>query len=391
MNNRDLIKPDSNFTKEVIGLGGESLKKCFQCSTCSVVCTLSPDDKPFPRKEMLWAQWGLKDRLLGDPDIWRCHQCNDCTVHCPRDAGPGNVLAALRNYSFGHYANPAFLGKAFRNPKYLPLLLLFPVVLFLILLGATGNLTIPEGEIVFEHFMPHIILDPVFLVLTGLIFVIVAMSLSRFWRDMKKSTGSPKSSITDIISGSAISNLIEFLQHKKFYECGSSRIRMLSHMAIFYGCMSFALVTASVFIGTYTVGLELPMAQYHPLKIIANLGAIAVITGCLLIIVRRLSAGKATGNSSYLDWNLVILILVVTSLGILTEVLRLADLATAAYVLYFIHLVLVFYGIAYFPYSKLAHLLYRSLAILYADSNNTGDKKPLSYKRKRVYDREIEI
>jgi quinone-modifying oxidoreductase subunit QmoC len=386
MNNRDLIKPDSNFTKEVIGLGGESLKKCFQCSTCSVVCSLSPDEKPFPRKEMLWAQWGLKDRLLGDPDIWLCHQCNDCTVHCPRDAGPGNVLAALRNYSFGHYAKPAFLGKAFRNIKYLPLLLLFPVVLFLILLGATGHLAIPEGPIVFEHFVPHIIVDPVFMVLVGLVFIVVAVSLSRFWKGMKVSTGSNKSSISDVLRRTAIPNLIEFLLHKKFYQCGSSRIRMLSHMAIFYGCMSFALVTASVFIGTYTVGLELPMAQYHPLKIIANLGAIAVITGCLLIIVRRLSAGKTTGNSSYLDWNLVILILTVTVLGVLTEVLRLADLATAAYVLYFIHLVLVFYGIAYFPYSKLAHLMYRSLAIMYKDS-----LKPVSPKPRKIPDREIEI
>jgi quinone-modifying oxidoreductase subunit QmoC len=386
MNNRDLIKPDSNFTKEVIGLGGESLKKCFQCSTCSVVCTLSPDDKPFPRKEMLWAQWGLKDRLLGDPDIWLCHQCNDCTVHCPRDAGPGNVLAALRNYSFGHYANPAFLGKAFRNIKYLPLLLLFPVALFLILLGATGYLTIPEGEIVFAKFVPHIIVDPMFLVLTGLIFIIVALSLSRFWRDMKRSTGSPTSSITNIVSGSALSKLIELLLHKKFYECGSARIRMLAHMSIFYGCLAFLLVTASVFIGTYAFGIETPLSSYNPLKIIANLGAIAVIFGCLLVIFRRLKGGKDVGNSSYLDWNLIILILVVTVLGVLTEVFRLAELATAAYVLYFIHLVSVFYGIAYFPYSKLAHLMYRSLAIMYTDS-----LKPLSPKPRKIRDSEIEI
>jgi quinone-modifying oxidoreductase subunit QmoC len=386
MNDRDLIKPDSNFTKEVIGLGGESLKQCFQCSTCSVVCTLSPEENPFPRKEMLWAQWGLKDRLLGDPDIWLCYQCNDCTVHCPRDAGPGNVLAALRNYSFGHYANPAFLGKAFRNIKYLPLLLLFPVALFLILLGAMGYLTIPEGEIVFAKFVPHIIVDPVFLVLTGLVFMVIAVSLSRFWKGLRAGTYSADLSILDVFRRSAPSKLIELLLHKKFYECGSARIRMLSHMSIFYGCLAFLLVTASVFIGTYAFGIETPLSSYNPLKIIANLGAIAVIFGCLLVIFRRLRGGKDVGNSSYLDWNLIILILTVTVLGVLTEVFRLAELATVAYVLYFIHLVSVFYGIAYFPYSKLAHLMYRSLAIMYKDS-----QKPLSPKPRKIPDSEIVI
>lgn len=386
MNGRDLIKPDSNFTKEVIGLGGESLKKCFQCSTCSVVCTLSPEENPFPRKEMLWAQWGLKDRLLGDPDIWLCYQCNDCTVHCPRDAGPGNVLAALRNYSFGHYANPAFLGKAFRNIKYLPLLLLFPVALFLILLGATGYLTIPEGEIVFAKFVPHIIVDPVFLVLTGLVFMVLAVSLSRFWKGLMAGTYPADLSILDVFRRSALSKLIELLLHKKFYECGSARIRMLAHMSIFYGCLAFVLVTASVFIGTYAFGIETPLSSYNPLKIIANLGAIAVIFGCLLVIFRRLRGGKDVGNSSYLDWNLIILILTVTVLGVLTEVFRLAELATAAYVFYFIHLVSVFYGIAYFPYSKLAHLMYRSLAIMYKDS-----QKPLSPKPRKIPDSEIII
>jgi len=386
MNDRDLIKPDSNFTKEVIGLGGESLKKCFQCSTCSVVCTLSPEENPFPRKEMLWAQWGLKDRLLGDPDIWLCYQCNDCTVHCPRDAGPGNVLAALRNYSFGHYANPAFLGKAFRNIKYLPLLLLFPVALFLILLGATGYLTIPEGEIVFAKFVPHIIVDPVFLVLTGLVFMVLAVSLSRFWKGLKAGTYPADLSILDVFRRSALSKLIELLLHKKFYECGSARIRMLAHMSIFYGCLAFVLVTASVFIGTYAFGIETPLSSYNPLKIIANLGAIAAIFGCLLVIFRRLRGGKDVGNSSYLDWNLIILILTVTVLGVLTEVFRLAELATAAYVLYFIHLVSVFFGIAYFPYSKLAHLMYRSLAIMYKDS-----QKPLSPKPRKIPDSEIII
>ena len=78
------VKPDREFLHRLLDEGGEDLKKCFQCATCSVVCELSNERKPFPRKEMVWAQWGLKDRLVADPDVWLCHQCSDCSTRCPR-------------------------------------------------------------------------------------------------------------------------------------------------------------------------------------------------------------------------------------------------------------------------------------------------------------------
>ena len=49
------LKPDLEFTRELTEAGGESLKKCFQCATCSVACPLAPANAPYPRKEMVWA------------------------------------------------------------------------------------------------------------------------------------------------------------------------------------------------------------------------------------------------------------------------------------------------------------------------------------------------
>ena len=88
---------------------------------------------------MIHAQWGLKDKLFSNPDIWLCHQCSDCTAYCPRGAKPGEVLGAIRKLSIEHYAFPSFMGKALGNPKNLWMLLAVPVVLFATILVYLGT------------------------------------------------------------------------------------------------------------------------------------------------------------------------------------------------------------------------------------------------------------
>jgi|GEM_PF-4694775 len=170
------VEPDVGFINEVSRLGGGDLKKCFQCATCSVVCPISPDTKPFPRKEMIAASWGLKDRLVGNGDVWLCHNCGDCTTYCPRGAKPGDVLAAVRSYAISEYAPLKTLGKWVNEPAKLPLLLAIPVVLLARFISVGLLLTVLSR---FREFSPRLFSIMTWGGLRGGISIALALSLPR--------------------------------------------------------------------------------------------------------------------------------------------------------------------------------------------------------------------
>ena len=187
------ITPDADFLRDTLADGGEDLKQCFQCATCSVVCELSDGFRPFPRKEMIWAQWGLKDRLVADPDLWLCHQCNDCSTRCPRAARPGDVLAALRRQTVEHYAVPQWLGRSASRVKYLPLMFLVPALLLAAALwvkaplwgSARGVLHYFQHEGFYANLFPHWLLIGFFSFFWGLAMLGGLAGIVRFWQGMK--------------------------------------------------------------------------------------------------------------------------------------------------------------------------------------------------------------
>ena len=369
------VEPDLKFIDEMAALGGESFKQCFQCATCSGTCPISPDKDPFPRKEMIWAVWGLKDKLIKDPDIWLCYQCNDCSIMCPRGGNPGDVLAAARHYAYQHYAAPSFLGKALSCSKALPVLLAVPVVILLVALGlATGFAITPpaEGaEFKFADFFPTTtLLDPIF-VATALLAVLALLTgLLRFWRDINEKTTPVRG-----IVPAAVMAIGEILSHSRFNECDEAKDRYVSHMLTFYGFLALLATTTIVFLGYYAhhfdigpkiLQISLPMKLIHPVKILGNVGAIAFFVGLLLLIKARASDEAKAGKSNYQDWLFLCVMIGLAATGILTQLLRLSGLISVACVIYLAHLVLVWFLIAYLPYSKFAHLAYRFVAIIHA-------------------------
>ncbi|MBU0520388.1 quinone-interacting membrane-bound oxidoreductase complex subunit QmoC [bacterium] len=376
MSTTTVMKPDLEFIRDLKKAGGDTLKKCYQCATCSVVCNLSSKDHPFPRKQMVMSQWGMKDQLLGDPSIWMCHQCMDCTKNCPRDAKPGEVLGAVRAYAFQHFAFPAFMGKALANRNSLPVLLLIPAMVLLgVLLGGSsgdwGYLFQFTGEVELARAFPHGALEMLFIGGNLLIFAFAAVGLMRFWKGLKAFT--PGKSGPGFIPA-FIAAITELLTHKKFNDCEETKHRYLGHTLMFWGFIG-AMATAG-FAVFFTIILESmgspfylhsPIDLPNPIKILGVVSGIAMIWGGWILIQKRKSE-DAPGVSSYSDWQFLYMIWFVGLTGMLTYILRLAGIPIVGYAVYYVHLVLVFFLLWYAPYSKFGHMFYRTLALIYAKS-----------------------
>ena len=388
MSEATVIKPDLQFVNEIIKGGGESLKKCYQCATCSVVCNVTPEGNPFPRKEMVLAQWGQKDKLITSADVWLCHQCSDCTAYCPRGAKPGEVLNAIRKQSIKHVAMVPLFAKIATDPKLIWLLFAIPMALFYAILVVLGNgsFTAPraEGNIMAYHkFVPVPVIDTVFILTAIFAGVSAFVGIKRLWSGMKSQAGEMKSSGN--LVGDIISSVTTILAHSKFADCNVNRLRQWGHMILFYSFAGLAVVTTWAIIYLYGYELlgiqafgpfhfgESPYPNSDPVKILALVSSIGFAAGFAIILFNRIAKAGKAGMGSYFDWIFLMIVFGVGATGMLSWGLRLADMEVG-YFVYYLHLVFIWSLFAYAPYSKFAHLFYRTTAMVFA-KNSGRDKK----------------
>ena len=94
--------------------GGENLKNCFLCGTCTAGCPVSSISSEYnPRKIMRMLLLGMKDELLSSRDIWLCSQCHTCVAHCPQNVRLADVIRVLREMAVEEgYVTAEFVSEA---------------------------------------------------------------------------------------------------------------------------------------------------------------------------------------------------------------------------------------------------------------------------------------
>lgn len=93
------VTPYLEMSRAIVEAGGEALKKCYQCGTCTGTCPWTPITHFNIRKLVRLGQLGLD----GIEDyMWGCSTCKFCVDRCPRGVELIDVVTAIRNvYSGG--------------------------------------------------------------------------------------------------------------------------------------------------------------------------------------------------------------------------------------------------------------------------------------------------
>ncbi|MDR2743626.1 MAG: quinone-interacting membrane-bound oxidoreductase complex subunit QmoC [Desulfovibrio sp.] len=380
------LKPDVRFVRELQEAGGDNLKRCYQCATCAVACPLAPGNAPYPRKEMVWASWGLKDKLMRDADLWLCHNCGNCSDLCPRGARPADTMAAARNMIYKELTEPSIVGRWMSRASGLPYLFLIPAVLWMVIWSVRAVCNgswfprAADGRIVFgEIFYGDYTIDPVFMVTFFGACFILYRGVRKLWKMFRPEgellvIGKRKPWIFHLAG--VLTD--EIVTHRKFDDCEDGPVtgkaaanRKLGHMLLVYSFAVLAFVTAVVALGHWggkiipAVEIHTPMPLTFPVKILANIGALLMLCGLASLTWRRVSLDRANHASSFYDWYLLGIVWLVAVTGILSQSFRLADALKPAFVAYYFHLVFVWMLFAYLPWSKLGHFVYRTAALVY--------------------------
>ena len=137
-----------------------------------------------------------------------------------------------------------------------------------------------------------------------------------------------------------------------------------------YGFLGLFVTTNLVFVihTLHELGYNIkdtPLPFFHPVKILGNASALSAFIGISMIVLDRLKNSKINILSLF-DWIFIANMFFTILTGILCQIFRVADNAVLAFISYYIHLVMVFYMLAYAPQTKFGHIFYRPIAMVYA-------------------------
>ncbi len=349
------LKVNPTFIEKVKKLGAFDINACYSCGNCTAICPLSEGENSFPRRMIRYSLLGLEEKVLQSPELWLCYYCGECSETCPRDADPGGLMMALRRYAIRSYSPGKLADLFYRGVGSV----FFWIILTLLALWGVFAFRQPQPDLTRVNPLSFVSLDFLHdagLFLGGFIGLAVVIQLYTMWRHIsrgRKPSGSWGKSLMEVLWNEV------FLQ-KRFQDC-EEKGRRIPHLSMFWGFSLLFIATLLAFGQDFQV---FPPAAKTLARVLGILGGVGLLYGAGYYIVKRLSREDYYSKySHHSDWIFLLLLWLAGFTGFLMDLFHLLNLPWPTYLVFALHLAVVFDLLVAAPFTKFAHALYRPMAL----------------------------
>jgi len=339
---------NTEFGKKLEKYGGFDFNACYNCGTCTAVCSLSTEEDSFPREMLRFSVLGLEDDIKSSLKPWLCYYCGQCSTYCPQEANPGELMMTLRRWLISKYDWTKLAGLLFR---YVSLAIIAMVLLAagVVAFGFSRNFNL-ETIMHTGHNFEMIAIATVFAV------ILLPNIIRMWWFIILK----PRIKVPFI---NYLKGLWELIVHmftqKRSLDCDDNQFRWFEHFILVIGYLGLLFIT--VFLDWFS-------NENMIVIILGYIVSIIIFLVTIDFVYDRIKKAKEISKYSQpSDWFFVIWLLL---LGFSAFAVRLfidLKLLENNIWLYLFHLiVLVQWALIIVPFGKWTHFLYRSFAMYFS-------------------------
>ncbi|MBN2320927.1 MAG: 4Fe-4S dicluster domain-containing protein [Acidobacteria bacterium] len=386
-------RADPRLLSNLKKYGAADISACFNCGNCTAVCPLSQGNDAFPRRMIRYAQLGMKEYLLSSKELWLCHHCGECSETCPRRAGPAEFMAAARRYAISSFDPFGLARRLDRSVVSIAAVILILGVLFAAVLlwesqGIPEGMTAGFSTAAMLDFVPFEILHDAGIVLFVLLGVMALITfLNMFWAmthspvpgNVGKPPEGPGMFPAQAALKAVLRTISDVILHSSQRDCGQDQTsrrpllirRWFVHLCIMGGFLGLA---AATILDYLFKDPDLHVMPWHPIRLLGILSGVICTYGVTVAILPRLKKTKPGSlmsarqhyysRTAPFDWLFLGLLWIISVTGfVLTAAIYMPVAGSWLYVVFLIHVILAMELLILMPFTKFAHVIYRTVAI----------------------------
>jgi ferredoxin len=345
-----------------------------------------------------YAQLGMKDALLSSKELWSCYGCGECAETCPTQADPSEFMAATRRYAIASYDRTRVARTMYTRPVVATLFAVLLAAFFALFMFSAHGPQSGESLAIFE-FIPASLIHDTGIVVMILVVLAGLSGIASMARRIGRREGVGWRSAFGSRAGLARTGRAawfaigrESLGQARFREeCETEvpgqagdppvswfRRRWLVHALTVWGFLGLLAATALDY-GLSLLGIKetgTPVPIWYPVRLLGTAAGVALLYGTTVLIIDRYRmANRSVKRSTTADWMLLGLLWVTGLTGFILELaLYLPEAPAWGYWVFLVHVAVALELVLLAPFMKLAHAVYRPVALFFVALASQGDQ-----------------